>query len=359
MKQGKKKKGMKVLMAGIFDLEDYMRGRVLYQGLKQNKVEVELLLNQKQGKYRRLFRRFKQGNFDVLLVNGKIVMLIAKLAMWWHKKPIIFDVFISDYDTLVQDRKIIREKSLKAKLLWLLDKYSCLFADAIILDTNAHVDFFVQEFNLSEEKFEVIPVGCDESIFKPRKKPETGKFLVSFYGSFIPLQGVQFIIKAAKLLQPMHVYFELIGEGQTYDTMKELAKDLGCQNVQFLGKKPLQELPKHMAKADVCLGIFGKTDKAKRVIPTKAYAALAMRKPLVTGDTPAARELLKDSDTCIFCKMADGESLANTIGLVKTDKIIREKIAENGYQLFVKKCSSKVIGKMLKDYLEKVVEHHR
>ncbi len=68
---------------------------------------------------------------------------------------------------------------------------------------------------------------------------------------------------------------------------------LNSKNIDFIPHwVPYEELPDYVSKADVCLGIFGDTEKAQRVIPTKAIDALALQKPLVTGDSQAARELL-------------------------------------------------------------------
>ncbi|GAG66233.1 unnamed protein product, partial [marine sediment metagenome] len=54
---------------------------------------------------------------------------------------------------------------------------------------------------LNEKKFKRIWVGADESIFYPIKQKETGDFVVLFFGTFIPLQGVETIIKSAKKLE--------------------------------------------------------------------------------------------------------------------------------------------------------------
>jgi glycosyltransferase involved in cell wall biosynthesis len=43
--------------------------------------------------------------------------------------------------------------------------------------------------------------------------------------------------------------------------------------------------------ADMCLGIFGESGKAGRVIPNKAYQVLSCGKPLITRDSEAIREL--------------------------------------------------------------------
>ena len=178
------------------------------------------------------------------------------------------------------------------------------------------------------------------------------KFLVVFWGSFIPLQGIQYIVRAAKILEKYsNIQFSIIGKGQTYSDVNCLAKKLDLINIEFLGRLPNKEIPDYIARADVCLGIFGDTEKTQRVIPNKVYEAIAMKKPVITADTPAARELFADGKNILFCKIANPQDLAKKILKVRNNPSLREKVAENAYQLFNKKGTSRVLGKKLKDIL--------
>jgi glycosyltransferase involved in cell wall biosynthesis len=187
----------------------------------------------------------------------------------------------------------------------------------------------------------------------------TDKFLVMFWGGFIPLQGVKYIVEAAKLLEHQSdITFELRGFGQTYNESIELSRKLNSQNITFIPKSvTYEELPKCIAKASVCLGVFGETQKAKRVIPNKAVETLAMKKPLVTGDSPAAREILKNETDCILVSMANPKAIADAVLELKEDKRLRDKIAQNGFMLFKKKFSPKVIGNDLKMILKELTEN--
>jgi glycosyltransferase involved in cell wall biosynthesis len=76
---------------------------------------------------------------------------------------------------------------------------------------------------------------------------------------------------------------------------------------------PYEYLIDYICKADICLGIFGTSGKATRVIPNKVYQILAAGKPLVTGDTPAIRELLRESPTVRLVTPGSPESLASAV----------------------------------------------
>ena len=339
-------------MLGIYNIEDYSRGRVIYNGLKKNKANVKRYLPKGPLKYIKLAIRLLKKDYDVLFVTGKICLFVSWILKPIHKKKIFFDAFISDYDNLVNDRKVVKKSSLKAKFLWLIDKFSCQISDYIILDTKEHVKYFVNEFGLNKKKFYVVYIGADENIFYPRKSKKTKDFLVSFHGTFIPLQGIEYIVKAAKKLEGKNIVFEIIGKGQTYNKIVDLANRLKVKNVSFLGFKKIHTLPKYVSKADVCLGIFGNTEKTKRVIPNKAYEVIAMKKCLITADTKAINELFEHKKNIYLCKVADENSLAKAILNLKKNRKLLNKISKNGYLLFKDVCTSKIIGKNLYDYIK-------
>ena len=81
------------------------------------------------------------------------------------------------------------------------------------------------------------------------------------------------------------------------------------------------------------LRIFGSTNKTKRVIPNKVYDYVSMRKPVITADTLAIRELFED-DELMLVKVADHLSLANAIMTLKDNRKLANDIAQKGIKNF-------------------------
>ena len=79
------------------------------------------------------------------------VPIISKLI----KKPILFDAYISIYDTLCFDRKIFSPHSLLGKLSFYLDKKSCNASNIVLLDTDSHIEYFSNTFSIGKNKFEL------------------------------------------------------------------------------------------------------------------------------------------------------------------------------------------------------------
>ncbi len=376
---------MRVCYFGTYSLEEgYPRNRVIIEGLRINGVEVvechedlwtgtrEKLAGIQDGfsiirkllrilkVYTKLIQKFRRiGNYDAIIVGyaGHIDVFLAKFLNLFKKKPLIFDVFLSLYDTAVVDRKIVSAGTVKAKLLHLIDRWSCRIADAVLLDTPAHIDYFVTEFNLPAGKFHAIPVGSSLPVNGSIKTAsgKGNKFTVLYFGSYIPLHGVDVILRAARILQDKDngtLVFTLVGTGQLLPEMKGLASSLGLLNVSFIERfVKEEELAGLISNADICLGIFGKSDKALRVIPCKVYNCLAMGKPLITARTRATDGVLTHNENVYFCSPGDPESLAEAILALSKNQSLRIRIAKNALDHFNNNFSTHAIGRKVEEII--------
>ena len=349
------KKKLTVCYFGTYTPE-YSRNRILISGLRENDVEVIECQTIRRGflKYIDLaIKHWKIRNkYDVIVVGFQGIQAVI-LAKFLTRKTIIFDAFASLYDSMVMDRKNVKIKSFTAKYYWWLDKISMIFADIILFDTNEHINYASNEFGIKKEKFRRIFIGADISIFYPNEKENRSKnFKILFYGSFLPLQGIDCIVKAAKLLEKEEdIVFEIVGWGPEKIKIMELFNYLKPKNLFFADGQKQESLRKKGVEADLCLGIFGETNKTKRVIPNKVYECVAMRKPVVTADTPATRELFEEGEL-MFVKVADHISLANAIMTLKNNRKLADSIAQMGYQKFLKFATPKILGKQLLEIIK-------
>ena len=295
-------------------------------------------------------------NFDLFFVGfvGHPLILFLNLL---KKRPVVFDTFISIYDTVCFDRQLFKPSSLFGKITFWLDRLSCNLSDLVCLDTKEHVRYFQETFCIQPEKLWSFYVGCDERIFYPRTGESTTP-LVLFYGSFLPLQGVDVIVRAAKILEnEPGLRFRIIGKGLESKNIKNLARELGIRNIDFLPPVPLMELPEHIRQATICLGgHFGHVDKAARVIAGKTFQCLAMGKATIVGDNPANKELLTHGYDAWFCRMNDPQALANAIRELVYDKERCTNIGKNAYRTFMDHASTQVLSTQLKDKILSVIE---
>jgi len=340
---------MRVCYFGIYNPE-YSRNKILISGLRANGVEVFECQTNKKGfsKYFDLIKKHKvlKNDYGVMVVGypGFQAMILAKFLT---KKPIIFDAFVSIYDSIVLDRAQVSRYSPKALYFWCLDKISMSLADVVLFDTNEHIGFVSKEFGIDKSKFKRIFVGADTAIFYPRGQTHNNLFKVINYGHYVPLQGMEYIIKSAKLLSDQKdIIFEIIGDGGNKEEL---------QNVLFVGNVSLSELSEKAGSASLCLGIFGHTAKTQRVIPNKVYECVALKKPVITGDTPAIRELFDDSELFLI-PTSSPEAIAKAILEVKSNIDGAKVRAEKAYNKLINVASVDKLGLGLKNIISNLIK---
>ena len=347
---------MKVCYFSTYYFKDYVRSNVLIEGLKENGVEVIKCVESGKNplRYLRALMRFKkiEKDADVIIVGflGHEILPFVRLLT---KKPLVFDAFISIYESLCFDMKIIRPDSFLGKIVFWFEKKCIEWPQKILLDTNEQIKYFTSTFGTDGKKFHRLFVGADK-IFFPQNKNNSGKFLVLWYGSYIPLHGVEYIVRAAlKLKDYPNIRFKLIGDGRTFEAAKKISESNRLENIEFAKRVEYELLPQEIANCNVFLGgHFGTSHKSKSVISGKTFQAMAMKAPLIVGNNPATKELFSDKKNCLMVDHGSGEKIAQAVLLLKNDKALSDKIKKNAYRLFLKTAAPKVIGKELKKILE-------
>lgn len=354
MKQQTGNKVPSVCFFGIYD-PSYPRNRVLIRGFEENGYKVfHCRVDPK--KHKGIFKFFllvreymslRKNKFDVVIVAfpGHTVVWLAWILFG---SRIIFDAFVSLYNSNVEDRKRYSPFSLHGVWDRFLDWYSMTISSIILFDTNAQISYIAKKFSIPVQKFRRVFVGTDDTVFCRRDpKDSHGNFIVHFHGTFIPLHGIEYIIDAAKLLEhDPEIIFEIIGDGQERKGIEaKLAVAPGGKNIRLLPRMSYEELATSTVRADVCLGIFGTTSKATIVIPNKVFEALASQRALITMKSEAINELALDGHNMLLCNPGDPRDIAHKILLLKQDMVLRNKIALHGYQLFTKELTPSILVK--------------
>ena len=328
---------MKIAYLGNYNPE-YARHKILKKGLSRNGIEI-IDCHFKAKGWRKLIsiwkqkKKFRQADIVYAAYSDSRYIWFLRLVT---RKPIFWDAYYSIYDNWIFDRKYAKPKSLKARYYWFLDWICSVSANVVILDTDTNCQYFIDTFHINPKKFLRVLIGADDDIFKPRPQQKTmNKFLVEFHGNYIPVQGVEYIIRAAKLLENEEVYFKMIGSGQTRAQAEDLAQELGLENLEFIPPVPMAEVPSYIAEADVCLGLLGSVPRTNRSIPNKVYEASAMKRVSINADTPAIRELYIHDKNIVLCRAGDPEDLAKKIMYIKNNPGKKERIGQEAYRVYI------------------------
>jgi glycosyltransferase involved in cell wall biosynthesis len=291
----------------------------------------------------RLMRR-PSDSFDAVIVGypGHLDLAAARRAA--RGRPVVFNPLVSLSDTFVADRRRFRRGSLAARALATIDRRALRAADLVVADTRVHADYLARLAGLPPERIAVCFVGAEERLFEPGWSPEQ-PFTCLFVGKLIPLHGLETILAAAQAAPELRL--RIVGSGQ----LEPLLRDRPA-NLEWLRWVDYGRLPDELHRAGCALGIFGTSDKARRVIPNKAFQALACATPLVTADTPAARELLEDGESALLVPPGDPEALAEALRRVAAEPDLARALSEGGLAAYRRHASEAVLGERWRSLLE-------
>ena len=277
-----------------------------------------------------------RAEFDALVVGypGHLDLPAARRAA--GSRPVVFNPLVSVSDTLVGDRGRFRAGGVADRALRAVDRHALRAADLVVSDTAANADLFRR---LGAGRVEVCFVGAEERVFKPGW---SGGDAALFVGKLIPLHGVETILAAARLAPDL--LFRIVGSGQLDHLLADRPP-----NVEHVPWVEYDRLPAELYRASCALGIFGTSAKAARVIPNKVFQALACGTPVVTADTPAAQELLRDGESALLVPAGNPEALVEAI------RRVTPELGERGLATYRKRASEDVLGARWRGLIESAV----
>lgn len=277
-----------------------------------------------------------------------------------RNKPIVFDALMSPYASLSEERKLGWRGRLLAPLVFYLERSILRRADLVITDTPAHIVYYQQTFGLPSTKLCALPVSApDVERIAPTPSSLDSSFNVLFFGSFLPLHGVNTIVQAASLLKNLDIRFDFVGgSAQQVHSACEAA---GVTNYTHRSWVPFDELLRRdIPAAHLCLGgPFGNTRQARRVITTKTAQCLAARRPTVIGRIEHDIGFV-DKQNCLLVEQADADALAEAIRWAFEQQDRLPDIGENGRKLYDAELSTHVVAERLAPLLKALApeRHH-
>jgi glycosyltransferase involved in cell wall biosynthesis len=329
--------------------DKYPPDKHLLDGLKENGHEVFGLIKKTREteKYSEFLRRFKQETreYDAIFVGYALPLLVPILRLFSRKK-IIFNAVSSQYEANIVSRGIARPYSLKASKSWIIDFISFHFSSYVLLESNAQIDFVRKLFFVPKKKLIRSWMGIDENVFffDPAIKKNT-EFTVLFRGRFLPESGILTVIETAKLLEDKSIRFLIIGHGFLYKEVGALKEKLSPKNATFISHTlSPKEIREYMLSSHISLGQLANHPRLSRTLPCKLFESLALKLPYLTGRNAGVLELLKEDETCLAVNPGDANDLAKKILFLKEHPEILQKIEENGYALYKKKLTSKILA---------------
>lgn len=305
---------------------------------------------------------------DLIFVRSPTFPAVLKILEILHRRtgaPLIYDAMLSAYETQVEDRGLHLPGSKGANTCHWEDIYLGKSASLLIVDTAPHADYLAEKFKCSKQKMEVIPVGSPliESLprgalnVKEQHRAAKRGVDVIYVGNYIPLHGVDIMIQAAKkvLATRNDVHFRFIGSGQDYARALTMADNF--PGLTFAPPMNAAEIIQEYNNADIVFGVFGASEKAKRIIPFKAYDALALGKPLVIQNSQGSRAYLRHGVNAMLVER-NCDAIADAVTRLATYPELRSLIGFNARALYKSTFSSSVTNNHFISRIHKLYRCH-
>jgi glycosyltransferase involved in cell wall biosynthesis len=214
------------------------------------------------------------------------------------------------------------------------------------------------------EKIHVIYNWTDEALFRPCARDETlandlgltGRFNFVYAGNLGAFQGLETVIRAAARVQhEPAIQILIVGTGQREAALKAYARELGADNVRFLGRREYWEMPKIYALADVLLVHLRDLPFFAATIPSKAQVSLSCGRPVLMAVRGDAADLVRRAGAGATCLPEDDAEMADAlVKLAHTDHRELEEMGANGRAAYLDNMSLDVGGALTESVLRQV-----
>ena len=264
-------------------------------------------------------------------------------------RPVVFNPLVSLYDTLVDDRGRFAPGSPAARVLRAADRWALRAAGPRGRRHGC-------ERGLPRASWP----GCLRSGSPPASSaPRSACFgralrsvsprTVLFVGKLIPLHGLETILAAARLVpraQP--------SASSGTDSCGRCSPTRRA-NVEHARWVPYEALPAELRRAGCALGVFGTSGKAARVIPNKAFQALACGDaPDHGGHAGGPRAAGGRSERAARPARRRRRRSPDALRRLSTDPGLRARIAAGGLAAYREHASEQVLGTRWRALLERL-----
>lgn len=349
-------KPLKVCYVLSYKDPQYTRSQTLLASLGTIKnIRVFTAINTSRGMVRYLETLIKllavrlKWSPDIYILGFRGLEIFWLVRIITFGKPLIYDEFIEPINWFTVEHKKFQPDSIASRLLKFYQRSILNNCSKILADTTAHAELSAQTSKIDLNKYLVVPVGTDESIFKPLSSDRiSNRYEVLFYGSMLPLHGIKYIVDSLRFLD-QQIILHLVGDISNLpdDLSNEIQKRIDQGRIIHTKWIPLKELPKAIARANISLGgPFGGTPQAMLVITGKTFQSLAMGKLTLVGKTNV-QSVLTDGRNCLIVEQGSGKAIAQKIIWAINHSLEAEKIATNGRKTYLDNFSNTKIAQLL------------
>ncbi|HJG30246.1 MAG TPA: glycosyltransferase family 4 protein [Collinsella ihuae] len=191
-------------------------------------------------------------------------------------------------------------------------------ADMVAVTSPGFEKYFSEQLGLQGLKTRWLPQFA-EDVFGdvPSMRVSGGDIIFTFAGNVGGNQAVETVVRAASLLKDDRILVRIVGSGSRLEACKHLAADLRARNVEFLGRLPLESMPRLYADSDAMILTLSRPQGDSLVpvytIPRKFQSYIAAGRPVLCSAEGTVAEIVRGEGCGIACPAEDAEGLAEAM----------------------------------------------
>ena len=264
-----------------------------------------------------LINALKIKNYDILIVSspplfaGVIGAIISKI------KSICF--FLDIRDLWPESVKSVGEVKSKAFIHFgrKLESFIYKNTTGFILTVPGFKNYFMEHYPVQLKKSMVELINGVSSTFirlaQQNDRIPDKKFTVLYSGNMGLAQGLETLIKTAKILQKYPIDFCFVGNGVKVQSLEEKSKQMDLDNVSFLPPQKKEDLIQIIKKASVCLVPLKNEPLFRHAIPSKLFEYMACGRPVIVSIEGEVEEIIKRANSGLMAIPENADSIAKQI----------------------------------------------
>ncbi|MTV27271.1 glycosyltransferase [Nitriliruptoraceae bacterium ZYF776] len=215
-------------------------------------------------------------------------------------------------------------------------------ADLVVTIAGSMLDELVAR-GVDPDRIRVVPNVVDVERFTPRPRDEGlarelgvhDRFVVGYISNLGNREGVEHLLRATALLvaEGREVACLVAGDGPERPRLLQLVDELGLTGTAVLpGHVPNDRIESYYALIDAFVVPRIDDQAARLVTPLKPLEAMAMRRPVITSDLPALREMVPPGDRGLGFPPGDSAALAGAIAQLMDEPQLAEQLTGSAFE---------------------------
>ena len=281
----------------------------------------------------KLFQVVRRHQIELIHAHNYEAALVGGVVGWLTGVPVIYNAV----NTMISELPsfgFIRPRLLAVGSARMLDHIVPRMADLIVADTE-ELRSFLLTHGIHPKRVVTIPSGVWPEMFATGDGSQTrarfgatGGPLIIYTGTFDQFQGIDYLMRAFKIVQECRPTASLLLVGSTVKTRdllkyEKMAADLGFASRFATTSSGLDQLPDFLAAADVA--VVPRPESPG--IPTKLLNYMAAGNAIVSFK--GSGRILQHGETAFLVEPATAEGLAAGILTVLGDPVLAGRLRSN------------------------------